>query len=344
MQNQFDEYYRSLRKRGGLFWALVAAVILHIGLMVLYYVVNLEKKPPEAVSFQVAIVPGEVRDPTKETAAAAPELKPTPPEPEPPKPQEPEPKPEPPKPEPPKPEPPKPEPPKPKEPEKPKPSDKPKEPEKKPVCEKCDEDRKDCESGVPCEKCLNVCADCDDCPPKPKEPPKKEEPKKEPPKKEEPKKDPPKKEEPKKEEKKPDPPKPAPTPKPKPAEFTEPDMLEEMPDPGKHNPNNQEGPVKVQQGELTALGMWPANFERNVRRVWQIPAGLSMNAIPAVLGFWVNREGQIEGSVEIIVDSDNTALTESALLALENVRIPPLPDSYEKPRVYVEYHFTIGAL
>ncbi len=344
MRNHFEEYYRSLQRRDGLRNAIIIALLLHVGLIgsIGWYVTH--KPPrPEAMSVGIYVVPGEVKDPNKPTSVAAPPPRSgevAPPQPAPKK-EEP-PKPEPKKEEPPKPEPKKEEPPKPEEKkpepkkEEPKKEEKKEEPKPKPKTEpkpKKEEEKK-------------------------KEEKKKEEPKKEE-KKTEPKKEDPKKTEPKKEEKKPvikesepsdEEPKKTEAPKktavkPTTGKTVDPEMDMIMGDVAEFsnetNPNGLEGPVTIQPGDMAALGLWPSRVKSQVDRTWKLPSGVSMDSTPCTLGFSVDREGKIVGTVEIIVDSDNPAITESALQALENATFPPLPDSYEKPTVYVEYHFTI---
>lgn len=336
MRNHFEEYYHSLRQRGSLRTAIVIAALLHVGIIgsVSWYLTHIPERP-EAMTVGIYIVPGEVKDPNKPTSVAAPpprsgEVAPPQPAPK---------KEEPPKPEPPKPEPKKEEPPKPEPKKEEKPEPKKEEPKKE---EKKEE-------------------------PKPKtEPkPKKEEPKKEEKKKEE-KKTEPKKEETKKTEAKKEPEK---KPTLKGSEPTEEDLKKTEPpkktavkpttgktvDPemdmimgdvaefsNETNPNGLEGPVTIQPGDMAALGLWPSRVKSQVDRTWKLPTGVSLSSTPCTLGFTVDREGRIVGTVEIITDSDNPAVTESALQALEYAKFPPLPDSYEKPTVYVEYDFSIA--
>ena len=107
------------------------------------------------------------------------------------------------------------------------------------------------------------------------------------------------------------------------------------------NPNGIEGPVTIQPGDMTALGLWPSRVKSMVDRVWRLPSGVSISSQPCTLGFSVDRSGTIVGTVEIVMESDNPSITESALQALEVVKFPPLPDSYTKPTVYVEYNFKV---
>lgn len=338
MRNHFEEYYRSLQARSGLRNAIIIALLLHIALIgsIGWYLTHKPARP-EAMSVGIYVVPGEVKDPNKPTSVAAPppssgEVAPPQPAPK----KEEEKKPEPPKVEPKKEEPPKPEEKKP-EPKKEEPKKEEKKEEPKPKTEpkpkKVEEKKKE-------------------------EPKKKEEEKKEE-KKPETKKEETKKTDPKKEEKKPaikesdptdDEPKKTEPPKktavkPTTGKTVDPEMDLIMGDVAEFsnetNPNGLEGPVTIQPGDMAALGLWPSRVKSLVDRTWKLPAGVSMDSTPCTLGFSVDREGKIVGTVEIIVDSDNPAITESALQALENATFPPLPDSYEKPTVYVEYHFTI---
>lgn len=344
MRNQFESYYRSLQKRNGMRYTFFLALLLHAGLLaagMAWFTLAPERKVSEAMAIQV--VPGEVKDSTKPTSVAKPkgvekpaqakaeEKKPDLPKPEP----KPDPKPEPPKPEP---------------KEEPKPEPKKEEPKK-------EEPKKE--------------------EPK-KEEPKKEEPKKEPEKKkeEEPKKEekkpeikktePPKKEEAKKTEtpKKTEPPKKTTPPKLKEpkedaaleeememakrgaADGTDPELDKVIGDvvewSKETNPNGIDSDIiTFQPGDLGKLGLWPSRVQAIVSKSWRLPAGVSQLATEAVLGFNVDRTGAIVGPVEIVMDSSDTAVTESALVALEGAKFPPLPDSFEKPTAYVEYHFKV---
>ena len=202
----------------------------------------------------------------------------------------------------------------------------------------------------------------------PKEPERKPEPQKKPEPKPEPKKEPekvakvekkeePKKVEPKKEEKKPEP-KPKAEKKPEPEKKTSADT-EKMPAPEKlamATPAPPSKPVSEVQSDTpqktgvktnqlpNILNAWGRNLQRKVEKVWAVPGGIKLDAknSEAWVSFWVDRNGNLLGTPEIVKAAADPALGESGVQAiLAAAPLPPLPIDYKEEEQQVIYVFSL---
>ncbi len=182
-------------------------------------------------------------------------------------------------------------------------------------------------------------------PPKPKpkvkkpEPKKKVEPKKVVKKKEVKKKKPPPKKKPPEKKKEP-------VVKKTPPKKKEPEVVKKVPPMPKPEVVEKAQPKSgVQTKQLpTVLSAWGRLVQRKVEKYWQVPGGVGVtDANKEVhISFWVDRDGRLLSSPEIVKDAADPSLGASGVRAIMMAEpLPPLPNEYQEDVAQVIYVFTL---
>ncbi|MBN2310885.1 MAG: TonB family protein, partial [Candidatus Hydrogenedentes bacterium] len=92
----------------------------------------------------------------------------------------------------------------------------------------------------------------------------------------------------------------------------------------------------------SVLGYWGRLVKRKVEGAWRVPAGIRIDpdANAAMVSFWIDRQGALIGTPQIVKPARDPAVGASAVRAIKQAApFPPLPEEYAEPEVQVVYTF-----